>query len=347
VRYLIEGSCHRGAKDLRCNVRLIDGHSGLHIWADRLETQADGRGDLRDRIARETIARLGPRLLVAEILRESRRDRPPPDAHAALMRARAEMLREQPYAENLARALAAARSALELDPGSGEAQAMTAYFLTLRSWSRMSAQPLRDNWRARRHLRAALAAAPEDAATLAMCAETALIGAHDIDLALGLAEAAVAHEPDDAQALAILGHIRRMAGEDPRGCLVLIERAQRLSPRDPRTFLWLIYAVWCHWKLGETEAMESLARRSISLYANIPWNWLGLAAALALQGRREDAREAMIPLRAMMPSYTPSRFHWGARYVYGSRFRDHVERDYRALRDALKACWTGEDDPGT
>ena len=38
-----------------------------------------------------------------------------------------------------------------------------------------------------------------------------------------------------------------------------------------------------------------------------------------------------------MASYTPSRFHLGAQYVYGSRFRGHVERDYRVLGAALKA----------
>ena len=33
---------------------------------------------------------------------------------------------------------------------------MIAYLLALLSWSRMSAQPLRDNWRARLHMREAL-----------------------------------------------------------------------------------------------------------------------------------------------------------------------------------------------
>ena len=337
VRYLVEGAVSRNAIGLRCNVRLIDGRTGLHIWADRLES-ATGEQSVRDRIVRETAAHLSPRVLIAEVLRESEQREPPRDAYAALMRARAEMLREQPYAANVSGALAAARAAVALDPWSGEAHAMAAYFLNLQSWSRISAQPLRDNWRARRHLREALKRDTDSASTLAMCSETALIGAHDIDLALALAEAAIAREPDDAHALALLGHIRRMAGEDPRASIALIERAQRLSPCDPRTFLWLLYAVWCHWKLGETAEMEARARRSIALYANIPWNWLGLAAALALQGRLGEAREAIEPVRTMMPGYTPSRFHWGARYVYGPRFCGHVERDYRVLRDSLNAC---------
>jgi TolB-like protein len=337
VRYLVEGAISRNEDALRCNVRLIDGRTGLHIWADRVEAAAGEHRELRDRIVRETAARLSPRVLIAEVLRESEQRDPPRDAYAALMRAKAELLREQPYAENLTRALTAARAAATLDPESGEAHAMIAYLLTLMSWSRMSAQPLRDNWRARRHMREALKAGVAGPA-LAMCSETALIGAHDIDHALALAEAAVCDEPDDAHALALLGHIRRMAGEDPRASIALVERAQRLSPRDPRTFLWLLYALGCHWKLGELSEMEALARRSIALYANIPWNWMGLAQALALQGRLDEAREAIEPVRAMMPSYTPSRFHWGARYVYGSRFRGGVERDYRVLRDALNAC---------
>jgi adenylate cyclase len=339
VRYLVEGAISRSANAaLRCNVRLIDGRTGLHIWADRVEASAGDHREVRDRIVRETASRLSPRVLIAEILRESGQREPPRDAYAALMRAKAELLREQPYAESLTRALAAARAAVTLDPESGEAHAMVAYLFTLLSWSRISAQPLRDNWRARRHLREALKLGVGAGSALAMCSETALIGAHDIDHALALAEAAICGEPDDAHALALLGHIRRMAGEDPRASIALVERAQRLSPRDPRTFIWLLYALGCHWKLGEMSEMEAAARRSIALYANIPWNWMGLAQALALQGRFDEAREAIEPVRAMMPGYTPSRFHWGARYVYGSRFRGDLERDYRVLRDALNAC---------
>jgi tetratricopeptide (TPR) repeat protein len=214
---------------------------------------------------------------------------------------------------------------------------MAAYLLTHQTWSRFSPQPLRDRWRARRFMRGALRRDSKNATVLSMCSEVALICASDIDQALALSEAAVRHDPNDAQALALLGHIRRMAGDDPRGSLALIEHAQRLSPRDPRTFLWLLYGVWCHWKLGEYTEMESMARRSLGLYSNIPWNWLGLAGALALQNKRAEAAEALASIRAMMPTYTPSRFHWGARYVYGRRFRDDVEDDYRRLRDELNA----------
>ena len=337
VRYLIEGSVARSGRSVRCNVRLIDGHTGLHIWADQVESAANDELALRDRIVHETIGRLMPRLLVAEIVRAGARQKAPRDAYTSLMSARAELLREQPYDEGLRRAMMRVQHALSLDPENAEAHAMAAYLLSYQTWSRLSPQPLRDRWRARRFMRGALRRDSENATVLAMCSEVALLCAYDIDQALALSQAAVRHDPNDAQALALLGHIRRMAGDDPRGSLALIEHAQRLSPRDPRTFLWLLYGLWCHWKLGEYTAMEAMARRSVGLYSNMPWNWLGLAGALALQNKHAEAAEALTSVRALMPTYTPSRFHWGAQYVYGRRFRDDVKDDYRRLRDTLNA----------
>ena len=337
VRYLIEGSVVRSGRSLRCNVRLIDGHTGLHVWADQVESAADDELALRDRIVHETLGRLMPRLLVAEMVRAGATQKAPRDAYTSLMGARAELLREQPFDDALRRAMTRVEQALTLDPENAEAHAMAAYLLMHQTWSRFSAQPLRDRWRARRSMRGALRRDPENPTVLTMCSEVALICASDIDQALALSEAAVRYDANDAQALALLGHIRRMAGDDPRGSLTLIEHAQRLSPRDPRTFLWLLYGVWCYWKLGEYAEMEAMARRSIGLYANIPWNWLGLAGALALQNKHAEAAEALNSTSAMMPSYTPSRFHWGAKYIYGRRFRDHVKDDYRRLRDALNA----------
>jgi TolB-like protein/DNA-binding SARP family transcriptional activator len=337
VRYLIEGSAVRSSRSVRCNVRLIDGHTGLHIWADQVESPSGDELVLRDRILHETIGRLMPRLLFAEVARAGAGQRSPRDAWTALMRARTELLREQPFDQALRRALTCAQEALALDGESAEAHAMAAYLLSNLTWARFSRQPLRDRARARGFMQRALQRDTENPAALAMCSEAALLCAWDIDHALALSEDAVRLDPNDAHALALLGHIRRMAGSDPRGSLALIEHAQRLSPRDPRTFLWLLYGTWCHWKLGEYAEMEAMARRSVALYSNIGWNWLGLAGALALQDKHGEAAEALTSVRALMPSYTPSRFHWGARLVYGrGRFRGDVEADYRELRDALK-----------
>ena len=151
VRYLIEGSVARSKRSIRCNVRLIDGHTGLHIWADQVESAADDEQALRDRIVHETIGRLMPRLLVAEIVRAGARQKAPHDAYTSLKSARAELLREQPYGEGLRRAMTHVRQALSLDPENAEAHALAAYLLTHQTWSALASAIARSMARARFH----------------------------------------------------------------------------------------------------------------------------------------------------------------------------------------------------
>src|SRR5262249_38842501 len=101
VRYIIEGSVTCSSGSIRCNVRLVDGQTGLHIWADQVESSSDDELALRDRIVHETIGRLMPRLLVAEIVRAGARQKAPHDAYTTLMSARAELLCEQPFDDAL------------------------------------------------------------------------------------------------------------------------------------------------------------------------------------------------------------------------------------------------------
>ena len=94
----------------------------------------------------------------------------------------------------------------------------------------------------------------------------------------------------------------------------------RLSPRDPRSFSWLHYASWCHWKLDELKEMEAASRRSIELYPNYPHSWIALTCALGLQDRVRDARSAGRVLRELQPRFCAANFYDAARVFYGRRF---------------------------
>jgi adenylate cyclase len=56
VRYVIEGSVRRAGNQIRVNVQLIDAESGMHLWADRFETDCanldEAQGEIADRLAR-------------------------------------------------------------------------------------------------------------------------------------------------------------------------------------------------------------------------------------------------------------------------------------------------------
>ena len=337
VRYLLEGTIECGRQHMRCHVRLIDGQTGQHLWASRHEAAADDDLALRDAIVHATVGRLLPRLLGAETVL-ARKARPGArDAWTELMLASGEMLRLQSSSVAHQRALEHAHRALEIDPTHPMAHAFAGFLLNASALAGMSGNPIRDRFRARRHMARALAGDNENPIVLAMSSEIAMYSAGDIDHALALAEDAVRFGPSDAQALSHLGHVRRIAGEDPTVALALIAQAQRLSPRDPRNTIWLHHAAWCHWKLHDFAQMESLARQSVDTHPMMGWSWLQLAGALALQGRAAEARAAYDVMQGLMPSMSPRRFYWTARFFYRRRFSGHVKQDYSEFCDALES----------
>ena len=133
----------------------------------------------------------------------------------------------------------------------------------------------------------------------------------------------------------MLGNTRRFAGDDARSSLALINQAMRLSPRDPRSYTWLHYGSWCHWKLHELEDMEATSRQSVGLFPGYPHSWIALTCALGLQGKEAEAREAGRMLRHLHPGFGAARFYNVARRFYGHRFIGTVSTEYRALRAVL------------
>jgi tetratricopeptide (TPR) repeat protein len=136
--------------------------------------------------------------------------------------------------------------------------------------------------------------------------------------------------------LALLANANRVAGADPAESLRMIERAIRISPRDPRSHRWFHYAGWCHWKLGELGKMEAAARSAIELYSDAPAQWVELTCALGLQGKTAEAKVAAKVLRKLSPAFTPDKFFEIAQQFYGKRFAGPVKADYRALCSTLQ-----------
>ena len=334
VRYVVEGSIERRRGKVRVNTRLIDGGSGLHLWADSQERTARDLLEVRDEIVQAIGARLLPSLLASEIRLALRRPTEHLDAWGWMLRAQG-MLMSLGRRDGLASAIEPLQRALQADPDYAMAHAFLSAVYTWRTLSYVFPDPAAERALARRHADRALALAPDNPFVLTNCAETAIYSAGDLDRGVALLELAVTLNPNDPNGLALLGHARRFAGEDARGSLAVIEQAMRLSPRDPRSFSWLHYASWCHWKLDELKEMEAASRRSIELYPNYPHSWIALTCALGLQDRVRDARSAGRMLRELQPRFCAANFYDAARVFYGRRFAGRVAVEYRQLRSVL------------
>lgn len=340
VRYLVEGSVEQDGRRMRANIRLIEGRTGQHLWAESGGGPMDDLMAVRDRVVHRLASRLQPRLLQEEIARAVRQPPRDLDAWTWLQRANAILLRGR-HAEALEQVLVPLGRALERDPHYAMALALLSAVHAWRAVARLVPDPQAEKRLARERAEDALALDPENPFVLLHCAESAIYCAADIDAALRLLELAVARDPNDANGRAMLAHVRRSAGESPRGSLDLIDEAVRLSPRDPRAFLWHHYANWCHYRLGDLAAMETACRRSISLYGRYPLSWIALTSALGLQGQQAEARAAAKVLARMHPSFSPDGFYETARNFYGSRFEGQVDTEYQALRGALRRAFDG------
>jgi TolB-like protein len=58
VRYALEGSIRRDRRQLRVNMRLIDGQTGLHLWAESFARPSSDLMSVRDTFVRDSVTRL-------------------------------------------------------------------------------------------------------------------------------------------------------------------------------------------------------------------------------------------------------------------------------------------------
>ncbi|MCA6123709.1 winged helix-turn-helix domain-containing protein [Bradyrhizobium sp. WSM 1704] len=231
VGYVLEGSVRRGGDRLRITGQLIDAVSGAHLWADRFDGAADDEFDLQDRITESVVGAIEPTLHVAEA--ERRRAAPPGTLDAYDLLLRAYSLRYEFTPESMTAALDCLDRALALDPAYAPALAASAYCHAMRhvqGWLKPN-----DAYRERAVAQAwrAVELAPGDAQVLWMAAFAIWNMADEIEPARDLFERSLAINPNSAMALTLGGWIEAMRGNQKAG-RAMIERAQRLNPRDPR-----------------------------------------------------------------------------------------------------------------
>ena len=303
VRYVLEGSVHRGGSRVRVAAQLIDALAGNQVWAERYERQLDDVFSLQDEVANAIVAALMPQLESVEVRRMQPRD---PSAHDMAMQAWARS-RDGLARSNAAQrdqAIALARQALEIDPRSSAA--LNALVDAL-SW----------------HLYYATANSAEAALAHALAAAARAI---EIDSADHLAwrgrgwlafatgrlpdalsdfRRSLALNPNDCFTLARLGISEAVSG-DPAGGSAKCLQALRLSPRDPAHFHLLDCLAWAHfaskaYALAIDAAHESLRE------ADFSGTRLCLVLSLAGAGDVSQAAAELQQLRARAPLMVASR----------------------------------------
>jgi TolB-like protein/class 3 adenylate cyclase len=302
VRYVLEGSVQRGGKRMRVNVQLIDVETGNHLWAERFDKPIADLFDMQDEIVSGLANELNAQLIEAEAQRAQRSLHP--DAMDLSFQGNS-CWNKGMTPERMAQARGSFERALTLDPENIEAlvgiaavDALTAsLFMVNDRDARLAA--------AEATLIKALSMSPQHArahmflGAVQIVTKRAAQGIRECERALVL-------DRNSADAHALIGCAKVFIGRSEE-TEAHIQEAFRLSPRDTGAFRWMHWVGLAKLHLGADAEAVPWLRRCLEANRNYPIAHFLLAAALALLGSLEEARDAVRAGLALHPTFTLRR----------------------------------------
>jgi adenylate cyclase len=298
VRYVLEGSVRKAGNRVRITGQLIDTTTGAHIWADRFDGALDDIFDLQDQVASSVAGAIEPKLRQSEIERASRKPTANLTAYDLYLRALAQSYRFTE--EGLAEAIVLARQALAIDPSYAPAAAAIGWCRALQRIQGWGALSDEDIGEACRLARQALEAERDDADTVCRAALTLFRLAGEAAMAAAALDRALALNPNAAHAWLARGHIHASRNQ-PEKAIEAIERARRLSPFDPYTFLCAFIIAFAHLAARRFEQAIEWADLALHDQPRMVAAMRVKIAANAHLGRLDEARAELGRVLAIDP----------------------------------------------
>jgi TolB-like protein/Flp pilus assembly protein TadD len=300
VRYVLEGSVQRSAGNrVRVTAQLIDAETDAHLWAERFYGDAGDLFALQDEITSRIAVALNLELIGAEAARPTEH----PDALDYILRGRAASNKPQTR-DTRAEAISMFEAALALDPRSVEAQAALAGQLAGRALDGMADSAAADIARAEGLAEQAVAASPRSslahhAKGQVLRAQVQLLGAQDrCAAAITEYETAIALNRNSVFPIAALGWCKLFAGSLEE-VIPLIEKAIRLSPRDPALYFWYEGIGRVHLLQSRIDDAIVWLEKARNANPAHPVIRIDLASAYGLQGETEHAAAELAEARRL------------------------------------------------
>ncbi|MFO1061291.1 MAG: BTAD domain-containing putative transcriptional regulator [Dongiaceae bacterium] len=327
VRYLLQGSVRKAGGRVRITGQLVEGASGVHLWAERFEGGPEDIFHLQDQVTAAVIAAIAPKLEQAEIERAKRKSTESLDAYECFLRGMAGVHRWSRH-ENAA-ALASFYRAMELDPDFASAYGMATRCYLQRKASGWVDDRAKETGETERLARRAAELGKDDAVALtaAGMALSYVVGRHDEGGAL--IERGLRLNPNLAWAWLFSGWVRVWSGE-PDEAIRRLARAMRLSPNDSQIFSMQTAMAAAHFFAGRYAESFSWAQRARGENPDFLLATATAAASGALAGELEEAASALQRLRQGEPALRLSNL----REFYPIRKNEDLARWAEGMRRA-------------
>jgi adenylate cyclase len=307
VHYVLEGSVRKVGNRVRITGQLIDAATGVHVWAERYDSQSDDIFALQDEITLSVVGAIEPNLRLAEIARVKRKRPDNLDAYDLALQASSDVYTRMP--EPSRKALVLLERALALDPSYALAHAYAAechHSLFLRGGLHEE-----NRTASIRHAEAAIAYGHDDAHALAFAGFVIGMDKHDRAAAFAAFETALEISPSSAMTY-INGSVILALGGDAERAIEWAERSLRLSPFDPwRASAFFALAI-AHFHCGHYEEAAAAAHKAIQSTPGFSISYAILAASLAKLGRPEEARAAAARVLELQPGFRSGPWSAGA-----------------------------------
>jgi len=286
VRYVLEGSVRKSGTDIRVNAQLIDATTGGHVWADRYDGDLKNIFNLQDTVTRNVVKALAVELTKEDKDRVAQRGTENAQAYDVFLKGWEHYLKQTP--EGFRDALVDFKKATELDPNYGRAWAALAaiYWESYRRyWGpavgiRSSAHQVQ--YEAEQHLAKAMRAPTPLAHQVA---SAMLVHAQQHTEAIVEAKRAIASDPNDADGYIGLAAALNFAGR-PAEALEAVERAMRLNPHYPSTYLY--QRGLSQFGMNRLDEAALSLEKALALNRDDYWSQRLLLSTFGLLGRRDD-----------------------------------------------------------
>ena len=304
VRYVLEGSVRKGGDRVRVTAQLTEATTGNHIWAKRYDRKLADIFAIQDELTEAIAGEIEPEL--AEVERERAHREPPENLNAWDSYQRGLWHMWQLAAGENAEAQRLLQRAVDIDPGFAPAFAGLAYSHFLDAVLIFRDTVSEDLEKARQAALRAVAIDVKDATGHCVLGR--------IDTALGdhssaVAELETAIDLNPSFALAHYGLALCLAFMGrPEAAVPEFELAEQLSPHDPSLPVFQAVRAGVLSVLGRFQQAEECARLASRHPRASFWAYANLAAALAGQGKSEEARAAVSTLLEMQPDFSPEFF---------------------------------------
>jgi TolB-like protein/Tfp pilus assembly protein PilF len=299
VRYVLEGSVRKAANRVRITGQLIDATTGAHIWADRFEGALDNILELQDQMTERVVGAIAPQLERAEIGRAKLKPTESLNAYDYYLRGMADLHRGG--RQDIDRALALFRKAIDLDPDFASAYAMAAwchFWRKVNGWMSDRMHEVREGMQLARR---AVELGRDDAVALTRGGHAIAHLAGDLDCGIAFVDRALTLNPNLAAAWFVSGFLKVWHGE-PDDAIDRFTRAMRFSPLDPEMYRMQAGMAVAHLFAGRFDAASSWAEKASRDLPSFLMVVGIIAASHALAGRVAQAQAAMRHLRQLDPA---------------------------------------------